>query len=107
MPDSLLAIAFALSLAGLYGLRQLVWAAPAVALVGLVFCWLAGRFRARSYRLAVIGWLAAGAVGLLLPWPNEQRHGVVEFLGGFGMVFQGCCELIWQSRPTTHNALVE
>jgi hypothetical protein len=93
-PEFVLVIAFALSFAGLYGLRELAWSAPALAVAGFVFCWLAGKSQARSYRVATTAWLAAGALALLLAWPNEPRHGAVEFLGGLGMVLQGVWGLI-------------
>jgi hypothetical protein len=95
--ELVLAMAFALSFSGLYGLRELVWAAPTLALTGLVFCWLAGRFATRTYRLAMAGWLVAAAVSWLLPWPNEQRLGAIEFLGGLAMVLQGAWCMIRRS----------
>jgi len=84
----------------LFLVRQHVWAAPAAAVVAAVWVWALGRTWRRSWPIAVMGCLAAGAVALQVRLPNEQRLLLVSAGFGLAMALQGVWEMVrhWQGQ---------
>jgi hypothetical protein len=90
----LLGIYLCLCLIPLLFFSQHIWAAPVAGAVTGAWFWALGRSRRRSWPIAVMGCLVAGAAALQIPWPNEQRLLLVLVCFGLAGALQGAWKIV-------------